>query len=85
MEGTISNFRMSRHRKSNNQMVVVVDGLESKEKAARLVGKSVVWKTPTGKDIKGEVRSAHGNGGALRVLFEKGMPGQALGTKVSIE
>ena len=31
-----------------------------------------------------EVRSAHGAKGAVRVLFEKGMPGQSLGTKVTV-
>ncbi|MCB1084399.1 MAG: 50S ribosomal protein L35ae, partial [Simkania sp.] len=36
------------------------------------------------KDITGEVRSAHGNSGALRVLFETGMPGQAIGKTVAI-
>jgi len=31
------------------------------------------------------VRSPHGNKGALRVLFERGMPGQAIGTKVELQ
>ena len=69
MEGIIANFRMSGKRKSNNQMVVQVKGVDSREKAAKLAGKKAVWKTPTGKEIKGEVRSAHGNSGALRVLL----------------
>ena len=55
------------------------------EKAEKLVGKKVTWTSPAGKQIKGEVRSAHGNSGAVRVLFETGMPGQALGTSVKLE
>jgi large subunit ribosomal protein L35Ae len=85
MEGTISNFRLSRHLKSNNQMVVLVKGSDKKEKAQKLVGKKVVWASPAGKEIKGEIRSSHGNKGAVRVLFETGMPGQAVGAKVKIE
>ena len=84
MEGVIKNFRRGRKTQTTNQMVVVVKDIDKKEKAAELVGKSVIWKSPADKEIKGKVRSAHGNKGALRVLFEKGMPGQAIGDKVVI-
>jgi large subunit ribosomal protein L35Ae len=84
MKGVISNFRRGRHRQCNNQMIILVDGIENREKAAALVGKKVVWKSPAKKEISGEVRGAHGNKGALRVLFEKGMPGQSVGQKVEI-
>lgn len=85
MQGIISNFRSSRHSQTSNQMIVVVESLKNKEEAAKLVGKKVIWKSPAGKEIKGEVRSAHGNKGALRVLFDTGMPGQAISTKVEIQ
>lgn len=85
MEGVIVNFKGSHNRQVTNQMIVKADGVEGKEAAAKLVGKKVAWTSPANKEIKGEVRSAHGNKGALRVLFEKGMPGQAVGTKVKIE
>ncbi len=84
MEGVIKNFRRGRKTQTTNQMIVVIKGVDKKEKAAELVGKSVVWKSPAGKEIKGEVRSAHGNSGAIRILFEKGMPGQAIGNKVVV-
>ena len=85
MEGTIVNFRGSRRVKSHNQMIVEVQGVASKEKATSFVGKKVVWKTPGTKLMTGKVASAHGNSGALRVIFETGMPGQAIGSKVQIE
>lgn len=78
-------FRRGRHTQTDNQMLVNVKDSDSKEKAAKLVGKAVVWKSPAGKEIKGEVRAAHGNKGVLRVLFERGMPGQSLGTKVNVQ
>ena len=84
MEGTIKNFKRGRTTQTTNQMIVVVKGIEKRDKAAELVGKKVVWKSPAGKEINGEVRSAHGNSGALRVLFATGMPGQAIGDKVQI-
>lgn len=85
MEAVIVNFRRGRETQTDNQMVLKVEGVDSREKAAKLVEKKVVWKSPAGKEIKGIVKSAHGNKGALRVLFEKGMPGQALGNKVQIQ
>lgn len=84
MEGTIVNFRGSHKTKSDNHMVISVNSIDSKEKAQKLVGKEVSWTSPAGKEIKGRVASSHGNSGALRVIFEKGMPGQALGTKIEI-
>ncbi len=65
-------------------MIVLVQGTENREQAEKLVGKKVVYSTGKGT-ITGEVRSPHGNSGALRVLFEKGMPGQAIGQQVRIE
>ena len=85
MEGVIVNFRGSRRVKKGNHMIIQVNDADSKEKASELVGKKVMWKTSAGKVINGKIASAHGNSGALRVIFETGMPGQSIGTKVNIE
>lgn len=68
-------------------MIVVVEGVDSKEKAQALVGKTVSWEAPgkQKKILKGKVSATHGNKGAVRVLFETGMPGQSLGQDVKIE
>ena len=84
MEGTIVNFRGGRHTQVGNQMVISVSGIDNKEKATSLVGKAVTWKNTKGNAITGKISSAHGNSGALRAIFEKGMPGQSLGKKVEI-
>lgn len=85
MQAIIVNYRSSRHRQKPNQMVIKVESVDTKEKAKALVGKEVVWKTPSGKELKGKIRASHGNKGCLRVLFETGMPGQSLGKKVEIK
>ena len=84
MEGLIANFRRSRHVQSNNHMIILVNNVTKKEDSKKLIGKKVVWKTQTGKEFSGKVASSHGNKGALRVIFEKGLPGQSLGQKVQI-
>ena len=83
MEGTIVNFRRSMHTTSTNQMVIAIDGVDSLDKARELVGKKVAYNTGK-KDIQGEIKSSHGNKGAVRVLFETGMPGQAISKKVKV-
>ncbi|MBS3132914.1 50S ribosomal protein L35ae [Candidatus Woesearchaeota archaeon] len=84
MEGTIANFRGGRHTKHNSQMIVVVKGVDKKEKAAELIGKQVLWASPAKKEIKGKITAVHGNNGAVRVKFDTGMPGQAISQKVKI-
>ncbi len=84
MEATIVNYRMSRHVQKHTHMIIIIEGLSSKDKTTPYIGKTVTWKSPAGKEIKGKVAQAHGNKGALRVIFEKGMPGQAVGSKVDI-
>ena len=85
MQGIIVNFRRGRKTVTGNQMVIEVATSNSKEKAAKLVGKKVVYKTEGGKDIVGKVSAPHGSKGAIRARFETGMPGQAIGKKVLLE
>ena len=85
MEGTIVHFRGSRRVKRTNQMVLQVPGVDSKDKASKLIGKKVIWKTSAGKQMTGEITNIHGNSGALRVRFDIGLPGQSIGTKVVVE
>lgn len=84
MNGIIVNFRQGRHTRFDNHMIVKPEGCSSKEDAEKLVGKKVVFNTGK-KDMAGKVSGAHGNKGAVRVIFETGMPGQSLGQVVKIE
>lgn len=84
MEGTVVNYRLGRHHQTPNQLVIKIESVDNKEKAAKLVGKTVKWNTGK-KNLMGKITSAHGNKGAVRALFETGVPGQAIGTKVKVE
>ncbi len=85
MDGVIVNFRRGRHTVYDNQMIVKTAGVDSLEKAKALVGKAVVWKSPASREIKGRVTREHGRNGAVKVIFEKGLPGQSIGQKVLIQ
>ena len=87
MEGQIVAYRGSHKTRRGNQMIVVSDKVDNKKKAVALEGKKVVWVNPEGKKkvtILGYVSKAHGAKGALRCVFEKGLPGQSIGTKVTV-
>ena len=85
MKGKVIQFRRGRHTVHQKHFLIEVDGVDNREKASKLVGKIVEWKSPAGKMIKGKVASAHGNKGVLRCIFEKGLPGQAITTKVEVK
>ena len=74
-------FRQGRHHVNPKQMILHIG-----EKAAEVIGKEVVWKSPAGKEIKGKISALHGRKGNVRAIFaEKGLPGQALGQKVVVQ
>lgn len=59
-------------------------GMTSRDEAKKMAGRDVEWKSPAGKIIKGKIADAHGNKGLVRAIFEKGLPGQALATTITV-
>ena len=85
MEARIVNYRRGKRTEYTNQYILAIDGVTDKAKAQGYVGRKVVWKTSSGKEVTGKVSNTHGNGGALLARFDKGLPGQVLGNIVSVE
>ncbi len=84
MHGVLKNYRRGKNTQHTTQYIIEVTGVESRAKASTLSGKKVTWKSTADKAITGKIMAAHGNAGAVRVKFDKGLPGQAIGTQVSI-
>ena len=84
MKAVIESNRRGSRTQHTNQFILLVENVKTKEEAAKLLGKKVVWKTERGADIVGKITRVHGNKGAVVARFEKGLPGQALGTKAEI-
>ena len=83
MEAYVMNFRGGVHHVNPHQMILKV--ADSAEEAAKVIGKTVVWTSPAGKELKGTVSALHGRKGNVRAIFaDAGLPGQALGQKVKI-
>lgn len=84
MEGYVVNYRRSLHNARTNQFVIEVKGVETKAKAAALIGKKAVWTGKEGKAKIGNVTRVHGNKGKVVARFATGLPGQAIGTKIKV-
>mgnify|MGYP006282118177 FL=1 len=84
-EGRIASYRRSRHVIHPKQCILVFPDINTRKEANKLIGRTVAWYSPTGREIKGKINRAHGNNGAVRAHFkERGLPGQALSQKIKI-
>ena len=87
MQAQIVSYRRGRHTQNDRQMILLIADVASKEEAASLIGKKVVWES-RGKQkrkITGAIAALHGTKGRVRAIFERGLPGQSLGEMVVIE
>ena len=84
MKATIVSYRRGRHTQTTNQLLIEVDGVDSRALASKYIGRRLVWTTPGKKEIYGKVTQPHGNSGILRARFSKGLPGDAIGKKAEI-
>ena len=84
MKAMILSFRRGRHTQRPNQLLLEVEAVDTRAKAAKLIGQKVVWTSPAGKKIIGTLTNLHGNKGVLRARFSKGLPGQSLGAKIDV-
>ncbi|MEK6848892.1 MAG: 50S ribosomal protein L35ae [Nanoarchaeota archaeon] len=83
-KGLVVQFRRGRQTYKPRHFLLSV-GAGSRQEAEKFVGRSVEWKSPAGKSIKGKIAAPHGNNGIVRAIFEKGLPGQAITTEIEIE
>jgi large subunit ribosomal protein L35Ae len=67
----------------SRECLVQFTDVVSVAQAGQLIGKKVVWKSGN-KEFTGKIMGVHGRNGVVRVRFKKGVPGQALGTTVSL-
>jgi ribosomal protein L35AE/L33A len=84
MEAIVMHFRQGRHHQNPKQMILKI--ADSAEEAEKVIGKTVSWTSPAGKEIKGKISALHGRKGNVRAIFtDAGLPGQSLGQKIKIE
>jgi len=84
MKGIVVQFRRGRHTIHEKHFLLDI-GMKNREEASKMKGKEVVWKSSSGKMIKGKISDAHGNKGLVRAIFERGLPGQAITTEIEVK
>lgn len=84
MNALIVSYQRGRHTVHPNHAIIKVNGIEERAKAQALTGKKVSYATKSGKVIKGIITKPHGGKGLAVARFEKGLPGQAIGSPVII-
>jgi large subunit ribosomal protein L35Ae len=87
VKGKVVQFRMGKRTYTPRHFLIEISEVDDREKAKKFIGDTVEWKSPgkTEKIISGKIASTHGNKGVLRAIFEKGLPGQAIGTEVEVK
>jgi large subunit ribosomal protein L35Ae len=83
VQGTIINYRVGPKTQKSKECIVQFIHIKSASEAGRLIGRKVTWKNGKNKFV-GKIVALHGKNGLVRVRFKRGLPGQALGTKVEL-
>ena len=71
-------------RQRDKQILLRIEGVQSKDDAARYLGKEIYWTSPSGKIFRGRITRLHGRRGTVRAQLKKGLPNKAIGTTVLI-
>ena len=83
VQGVIVNYRVGPKTQKPKECLVRFPHIPSFSEAGRLIGRKIAWKNEKNK-IVGKIVTAHGKKGLVRARFKKGIPGQAIGTKVDL-
>ena len=83
--GKVLQFRRGKRTYTPRHFIIEIPECDSKEKTVKFIGKDVEWTSPGKKIIKGKIAASHGTKGVVRVIFEQGLPGQAIGTSVEVK
>jgi large subunit ribosomal protein L35Ae len=81
--GTIVNYRIGIKTQKPKECLIQFAHVNSASLAGQLINRKVVWKQGDRKLI-GKIAGSHGKKGVVKVKFQKGVPGQALGTTVEL-
>ena len=81
--GRITNYRIGIKTQLSNECLIQFTDVVTVAKANDLIGQKVVWQGEKNK-LTGKIIGFHGKNGVVRVKFNKGLPGQALGTTVEV-
>lgn len=80
--GFIINYRLGKKTQKPKECLIKIPGMGASE-AGQFLGIKVCWPADEPK-IYGKIVSLHGRQGMLKARFKKGIPGQALNSRIKI-
>jgi large subunit ribosomal protein L35Ae len=83
-KGVFVSYRRGKHTQRNKQILIRIEGINDRDKAARFIGRTVTWKSPRGHPLMGSIVGVHGRRGVVKARFKKGIPGHAIGAELTI-
>lgn len=81
--GRITNYRIGIRTQASRECLIEFEGFDSASLVSKLVGQKVTWKNGKNPHV-GRIMGAHGRNGMVKVRFQHGVPGQAIGSKVEL-
>jgi large subunit ribosomal protein L35Ae len=81
--GLIIGYRTGPKTQRSKECIIKFPNAESPSEAPRLIGRKIAWPVEERK-VKGKIVALHGRRGLVRARFRKGVPGQAIGTRVEV-
>jgi len=81
--GRIVSYRIGIGTQNPKECLIQFAHINSAALADQLINRKVVWKQGVSK-FKGKIVGSHCKKGVVKVKFQKGVPGQALGTTVEL-
>jgi large subunit ribosomal protein L35Ae len=81
--GTIVNYRIGIRTQMSKWCLIRIMGENTVSNVGLLVGRKMILKFGENSFV-GRIMDLHGKKGVVKVKFQKGMPGQALGAKVEL-
>jgi len=84
MKAMLLAYRQGRHHQNMSQLLLEIEGCDSRAKAAQFIGRKVVWTSTAKKQIFGKIMAPHGSKGVLKAKFSRGLPGDALTKTVEV-
>ena len=83
-KGVFLSYRLGGHAQRNKQILIRIEGITNRYEAASFIGMKAIWTSLKGNSLIGKIVGVHGRKGVLKASFKKGLPGQAIGTELSI-
>ena len=83
-KAVFTGYRGGLRTQRNKQILVKIDRVDTRDKAAKYIGRKVVWRNQKGNTLIGKITGVHGRNGVLKARFKKGLPGQAMGAELEV-